>query len=82
MQKKNSINMTNKRIVVLMAEVLRGEHIIDTLPNSSFDFAEEQQAIYFSNARKNMKSEMAYATMHSGQQLNDLKILEVLQKNE
>lgn len=62
----------------LVEEVRRGEHEMDILPNSSFDFSEERQSMYFSNARKNMKSDMAYATMSRAQRVDDMKVFEVL----
>lgn len=81
MQRENSNDYTQRRVKELVDEVIRGEHKVDILPNSSYDFSEERQAIYFSNARKNMKSDMAHATMECGQQLDDIKILERLRNN-
>lgn len=75
MRKEHHLNESGNRIEELLAEVWGREHTIDTLPNASFDFAAERQAIYFSNARKNMRSEMAHATMECGQSAEDLKVL-------
>lgn len=70
------------RIHDLVGEVLRGEHKKDILINSSYSFEKEVQATYFSNMRKNMSSDTAYAIMNTRQQLEDLKILKGLNKYE
>lgn len=62
----------------LVDEVLKGEKKKDTLPNSSIAFDKETQAAYFARMRKNIKSDMAYATMRQGSQTDDLKVLEVM----
>lgn len=81
MQREMNVEQIKRRVKSLVGEVMRGEHSIDFLPNSSYDFSEERQAMYFSNARKNMKSDMAHATIECGQQLEDIKILKRLHKN-
>ena len=55
---KNTAERRNR----LIDEILRGEKKKDTLPNSSFSFDKETQAAYFAQTRRNMKSDMAYAT--------------------
>lgn len=62
----------------LVEEVKRGEVKKDTLPNAAYAFTEERQAVYFSHMRDNMGSDMAYATMFSGSQLDDLKVLRAM----
>lgn len=69
------------RITELIDEVKHGLHTKDILINSSYDFSGEMQALYFSNMRKNMKSEMADSVMNHKQQLADLKMLEVVRKS-
>ena len=70
------------RLENLVNEVSRGEHRKDVLRNSSLDFAEEGQALYFSNMRKSMTSVIAHTIMTQNQRLDDLKVLEVLNGNE
>lgn len=81
MQEMIEIIQTKSRIEVLIDEVKQGLHTKDALINSSYDFGEKMQALYFSNMRKNMKSEMADSVMNHKQQLTDLKILKVLRQN-
>lgn len=71
-------NAANKRRNNLVLEVLNGEKEKDVLPNSAYSFEEERQAQYFSHARNNMKSDMAYATMNHMQQLDDIRVLKEL----
>ena len=71
---KNTAERRNR----LIDEILRGVKKKDTLPNSSFSFDKETQAAYFAQTRRNMKSDMAYATMHHGIQTDDLKVSEVM----
>lgn len=80
---KNELNFkkTHERINGLIREVLQKEHKVDTLPNSSFDFSDERQAMYFSNMRKNMSSETAHMVINCGQQLADLKLTGVVNGN-
>ena len=60
---------TNKRIGidVLVNEILSGEYPKDILPNSALGFSNEHQAQYFSNLRRNLQSDMAYAVMSNPQ---------------
>ena len=48
------------------------------LPDITFPFEGERQALYFSKARNNMRSDMAHATMKHSVQTNDRKIMEIL----
>lgn len=73
---------TDARRNRLIAEIRNGETIKAVLPNSSFPFENERQATYFSRTRNNMKSDMAHATMDQSNQLDDLKILEVLRNGK
>lgn len=81
MQKGRNVKQKERRASILVGEVMRGEHSVDILPNSAYDFAEERQAVYFSNMRKNMKSDMAYATMNQASQLDDIRLLKRLKIN-
>lgn len=82
MQNLKSENEGRQQVHVLVEEVLRGEHKKDILLNSSYEFDQEVQAIYFSNARKNMSSDIAYVVMNDNQQLEDIKILKGLNQHE
>lgn len=70
----------SRRISTLVNEVLRGEHVKDTLINSSYKFSGETAANYFSNARNNLHSDMAYRVFEVGADLTDLKILSGLKR--
>ena len=70
---------TDARRNRLIAEI---RTVKEALPNSSFPFENERQATYFSRTRNNMKSDMAHATMNQSNQLDDLKILEVLRSGK
>lgn len=63
------------KISVLMDEVFCGEQKKDVLQDSSYDFAGEVQASYFSAARNNLHTDMARAVFETDQNLDDLKIL-------
>lgn len=69
---------TNARRNRLIAEIQSGETKKEVLLNASFPFEKERQASYFSQARNNMRSDMAHATMAHGNQAEDMKILEVI----
>lgn len=73
---------TDARRNRLIEEIRNGETVKDVLLNSSFPFENERQASYFSRTRNNMKSDMAHATMKQSNQLDDLKILEVLKNGK
>ena len=62
----------------LIEEIRSGEKVKDVLLNAAFPFEKERQAIYFSKARRNMKSDMAHATMRQSDSIGDLKIQEVM----
>lgn len=72
--------MNDARVHNLIKEVVNGETKMDQLPNSSYELSEERQAEYFSHVRANMVSDMAYAVMNHGQQLDDLEVLARLKK--
>lgn len=65
----------NSRIIELMNEVLRGEWKIDKRTNFSPAFEKETQAMYFSNARKNLQSDVNAEIMNYRQDLTELKLL-------
>lgn len=61
----------------LIQELLSGEYQRDVLPNSAFAFKDERQALYFSNLRKNLQSDMAQAVITSSQHLEELELLSI-----
>lgn len=67
-----AVNVRRNRLI---EEIRSGERTKDVLPNSAFPFETERQAVYFSRARKNMKSDMAHATMDCANHTDDLEIL-------
>ena len=69
---------TNARRNRLIAESQSGETEKEVLLNASFPFEKERQASYFSQARNNMRSDMAHATMAHANLAEDKKILEVI----
>lgn len=71
----NHVSNNRIGIDVLVAEILRGEYTKDILPNSAFGFSNEQQAQYFSNLRRNLKSDMANAVISNSQSAYDLELL-------
>lgn len=64
----------------LIKEIISGEYPRDILPNSALGFTNEQQAQYFSNLRKNLQSDMAYAVMTNSQSLYDLELLKEIKR--
>lgn len=71
----NSTLKQNSMIEKLMQEVMSGELQKDTLPNSALSFSGEQQALYFSNLRRNLQSDMAKIVMTSSHNLDELEML-------
>lgn len=59
-------------IMQLTNEVIAGEHVMDTLPNDAQSFSDETQALYFSNTRKNMKSDVFHIIVNANQQLDEV----------
>ena len=59
----------------LLNEALRGEFQMEKLLSSAYDFAEERQAVYYSNMRYNMESDMSVMVMNHHEQLDELKLL-------
>ena len=59
----------------LLSEALSGEYQMEKLPSPSYDFAEERQAVYYSNMRYNMESDMGVMVMNHHAQLNELRLL-------
>lgn len=80
---ENAINNCGKmtRIKDLMGEIMRDEHMIDKLLNSSYSFERKSQAMYFTNMKKNMQSDMVKMVVLHGQFLEDVKILEGMKKH-
>ena len=48
---------------------------MEKLPSPAYDFAEERQAVYYSNMRYNMESDMSVMVMNHHEQLDELKLL-------
>ena len=65
-----------------IAEIRCGEKEKDVLLNSSFPFEAERQALYFSFTRRNIKSDMAYATMHHSNNTDDMAIMEMVKNGK
>lgn len=65
---------------MLIQEILEGNYVKDILPNSAFGFTGEHQAMYFSNLRRNLKSDMAHAIMSNSQSLDDLNLLKKIKE--
>ena len=59
----------------LLNEALSGEYQMEKLPSPAYDFAEERQAVYYSNLRYNMESDMSVMVMKHHEQLDELKLL-------
>ena len=59
----------------LLTEALSGEYQMEKLPSPAYDFAEERQAVYYSNMRYNMESDMSVMVMNHHEQLDELKLL-------
>ena len=66
----------------LLGEIMSGECEIDVLPNPSYDFAEERQAMYYSNMRWNMQSDTAVKVMEEHQQTEELIYLRKLKEDK
>lgn len=70
----------NERRNNFIMEIRCGEK--DVLLNSSFSFKAERQALYFSFARRNIKSDMAYATTHHSNNIEDMVIMEMVRNGK
>lgn len=68
---KHTHPASNSIIEELMEEIMSGEIQKDTLPNSALEFSEERQALYFSNLRKNLQSDVAWLVMSHNHQTID-----------
>lgn len=64
----------------LLDEVLSGEYEMEKLPSPAYDFAEERLAIYYSNMRYNMISDMGNMIMEHHAQLDELNLLKEWKK--
>lgn len=70
------------RIFELIREIRRGEYELETLPSLAYPFEEERQAMYYSNLRRNMESDMAQLVMEHHQQLNELRLIKEWKKDD
>ena len=59
----------------LLTEAMSGEYQMEKLPSPAYDFAEERQAVYYSNMLYNMESDMSVMVMNHHEQLDELKLL-------
>ena len=68
---------TNKAFGIddIIQEIISGEYVMDDLPNSAISFTGEHEALYFSNLRRYLQSDMAELVITSGQCLDDLRCL-------
>lgn len=64
----------------LLFEAKSGEYEMEKLPSPAYDFAEERQAVYYSNMRCNMESDMSVMVMNHHEQLDELKWLKEWKK--
>lgn len=63
----------------LVREVLNGEHQKDRLINSSYDFSKEAQALYFSNTRKYLRSDVTAHVVEDNQRVDDINIIKMIE---
>lgn len=63
MNQMNRKNEQDARVAGLLREVFSGTWKKDRLPNASLSLTAEAQAAYFSQARNNMKTEIAHCIM-------------------
>lgn len=59
----------------MLREIERGELVRETLAEDAVSFTGEHEAMYFSNLRKNLKSDLAALVINTGQSLDDLALL-------
>lgn len=64
----------------LLYEAKNGEYKMEKLPSPAYDFAEERQAVYYSNMRYNMESDMSVMVMRHHEQLDELRLLKEWKK--
>ncbi len=81
MWEKETNDRIQKRAKAMTAEVFNGQIPRDFLPNAAYPLEGEAEAMYFSNARRNMQSDIAYAIMHGNQEIGDLEILRSIKSN-
>ena len=73
---ENQVN-SNKRIEqrkrreALLLEGITGKTVKDTLPNASFPWTAEAQAMYFKGARDFLRTSLAYTIMCGHQDIAD-----------
>ena len=69
--------MENKAFGIddIIREIKSGEYVKDDLPDSAISFTGEHEALYFSNLRRYLQSDLAKLVMDAGQSLDDLKCL-------
>lgn len=78
----NSNLKSGQRITALINEVKNDEHVMDILVNSYPSFENELQAIYFSNLRRNMVSDLAWNVIKRDQSLDELSIMKKIRGTE
>lgn len=64
----------------LLEDAMSGEYELEKLPSPAYDFAEERQAVYYSNMRFNMESDMSVMVMQHHQEIPELKLLKEWKK--
>lgn len=64
----------------LIQEVISGKLQKDSLHDSALSFTGEQQALYFSNLRNNLQSDMARIVMTNTQSTDKLELLKRIKR--
>lgn len=59
----------------IIKEIKSGEYKKDILSESAVSFTGEHEALYFSNLRRNLQSDLAELVISVGQSLDDLRVL-------
>lgn len=59
----------------IIREIKSGEYVKDALPDSAIGFIGEHEALYFSNLRRYLQSDLAKLVMDAEQSFDDLECL-------
>lgn len=69
-----------KSIDYIVDEIMNGEYTKDTLSEDSLELTGEFEALYFSNLRRNMQSDMARVVMKNFQDTRELDLYKSILK--
>lgn len=73
---ENMLSERKRRLYLMVEnEIMTGIWKKEGLLNSSQKIEKETEALYYSNARKNLCSDIVYEIMHGQQQLDDLYVM-------